>query len=94
MVSDEEVVLTGIDPLAPRPAEEVSLWVKKTRTGRILLAFSFLRNARLLFNQNRKYGHQDYNDNLKHLDGIRVLSFCWAIVGFTYLTAQSTLETN
>lgn len=61
LVSDEEVALTGLDPSAPIPHEENGLWVKKTRTGRILMAFSFLRNARLLFHPTRRYSHQDYN---------------------------------
>lgn len=58
------------------------------------MAFSFLRNARLLFHPTRRYGHQDYNENMKHLDGIRVLSFAWAIVGYTYLIAQTTIVMN
>ena len=31
---------------------------------------------------------------MKHLDGIRVLSFAWAIVGYTYLIAQTTIVMN
>ncbi len=58
------------------------------------MAFSFMRNARLLFHMSRRYAHQDYNENMKHLDGIRVLSFAWAIVGYTYMIAQSTISTN
>ena len=31
---------------------------------------------------------------MKHFDGIRVLAFAWAIVGYTYLIAQTTIVMN
>ena len=60
------------------PAKDVA--DQKTTLGKAFVSFSFIRNARKLF-----WAPFNYKDNLRVLNGVRVLSMCYVVLGHSYI---------
>ena len=73
-----------------RVNKELPVEKQKTNTGLFFLAFSITRNMKTVFG-NPSPAH---NTSLRVLDGVRVLSFLWVMIGHGYTTLNFTPITN
>lgn len=85
-------VVTEYSPLFDIKDVDQKLPIEKRKTslGLFFLSFSVTKNALVIFN-TPSYAQ---NSNLKILDGVRVVSMLWVIIGFGYQTFLETPISN